>query len=106
MSEADPPDPASTFYSVKRPSYHAASRYRMSGQKIAGHVTYQGASSQRRVALYHRGSGVQLDLTYSRASDGYFEFRGLEPSEQYFVVGFDDVPGAINAEVSDHVVPE
>ncbi len=103
--QGDPPSFDNALYDVRRPSYAAAARFRQSGARIAGHVTYSGAAARKRVALYERRTGLLVDQTYSSALDGGFEFVGLSTDSEYFVVGFDDSPGTINAEVSDHLVP-
>ena len=100
----DPADGSADFQSVKRVVVGGA-KYQTGDRKIAGHVTYSGVVSARRVVLFHRGSQQALASTISRASDGYFEFLNLEPSQQYFVAGFDDNPSLLNAEIADHLVP-
>ena len=102
----DIPDQGKLPIGMPRIVLNAGATYRNNpfGKKIAGHVTYTGVASARRVGLFTRG-GILLDAVTSRAGDGYFEFSGLSTSIQYMVAGFDDAPGAINAEIADHLVP-
>ncbi len=101
----DPVDGSADFQVVRSAPVIGGAKYQNGDRKIAGHVTYSGVVSARRVVLFHRATQLAVAWTTSRASDGYFEFLNLDPKHQYFVAGFDDNPSLLNAEIADHLVP-
>jgi hypothetical protein len=61
--------------------------------KITGTVKYKGdpanVPAHLRVRLLRARDGVAIREVWSRTSDGYYEFKGIDPSVRYIVLAYD-----------------
>lgn len=76
--------------------------------KIWGTAKRLGAPVRRRIRLFERRSGRLIRETWSRESDGYYEFLNIAYRERgYTVVEYDNANELtpLNADIKDLVTP-
>lgn len=68
-----------------------------------GRLKMMNVPARGRIAIFERSTLTPIEETLSRP-DGTWRVGGLDPSIEFFVIGFDD-RGLVNAAIQDWVRP-
>lgn len=69
---------------------------------LCGTVTEDGVPGRYRVRLYAQDTGLLARETWSDPETGYYEFRFLNTTREFFLVAFDHTATITNAAIRDH----